>query len=96
MSAAFVRNWWAFLIRGLIGIGVGIVSFLRPGITLVALVLLFGAYALLDGVVCLAGAVQAAEKHEHWEFSCARGSWESRRPLLRWRGRPSPLSPLST
>jgi uncharacterized membrane protein HdeD (DUF308 family) len=73
MSAAFVRNWWAFLIRGLIGIGVGIVSFLRPGITLVALVLLFGAYALLDGVVCLAGAVRAAEKHEHWGILLLEG-----------------------
>jgi uncharacterized membrane protein HdeD (DUF308 family) len=37
-----------------------------PNITLTALVLLFGAYALVDGVVCITGAVRAIEKHERW------------------------------
>jgi len=44
----------------------GLITIVWPGITLGALVLLFGAYALIDGLLSLAGAVRAAENHERW------------------------------
>jgi uncharacterized membrane protein HdeD (DUF308 family) len=66
MRIALVTNWWSLVIRGLAGIAVGILTFAWPGITLVALVILFGAYSLVDGVVSLIGAVRAAEAHERW------------------------------
>jgi uncharacterized membrane protein HdeD (DUF308 family) len=49
-----VRSWRALVPRGIIAILFGLVAFLWPSITLSALVLLFGAYALLDGVLALA------------------------------------------
>jgi len=49
-----------------VGILLGIFTFLWPQITLTSLVLLFGAYALIDGAISLAGAVRAAEHHERW------------------------------
>jgi uncharacterized membrane protein HdeD (DUF308 family) len=54
------------VIRGIAGIALGIVTFAWPGITLVALVFLFAAYSLIDGVMSLIGAVRAAEAHERW------------------------------
>ena len=39
------RNWWVFLVRGLMGIAFGVITFFQPGISLAALVLVFGAYA---------------------------------------------------
>jgi uncharacterized membrane protein HdeD (DUF308 family) len=42
------------------------VTFLWPGITLLALVFLFAGYALVDGVVSLIGAVRAVSAHERW------------------------------
>jgi uncharacterized membrane protein HdeD (DUF308 family) len=54
------------ILRGILAILVGLVTFAWPGITLVALVILFGAYALLDGALNIAGAWRAAEKHERW------------------------------
>jgi len=66
MDFILARNWWSLVIRGIVGIAVGIVSFLWPGITLSALVLLFGVYALIDGIVNLTGAARAAEAHERW------------------------------
>jgi uncharacterized membrane protein HdeD (DUF308 family) len=44
----------------------GIITFLWPGITFMALVFLFAAYALVDGVVNLAGAIHAIAAHERW------------------------------
>ena len=46
MEVALARNWWSLVIRGLVAIALGIVTFAWPGITIGALVLLFGAYAL--------------------------------------------------
>ena len=50
---AFARNWWVLLIRGIMGALFGIIAFALPGLTLVTLVLLYGAYALADGVTAL-------------------------------------------
>jgi uncharacterized membrane protein HdeD (DUF308 family) len=48
-------HWWALALRGVIAILFGIAAFLRPGIALEALILLFGAYALVDGVFAIVG-----------------------------------------
>jgi uncharacterized membrane protein HdeD (DUF308 family) len=66
MKIALITNWWALVLRGLAGIAFGILTFAWPGITLLALVLLFGAYALVDGVVSLTGAIRAMGRHERW------------------------------
>ena len=66
MRLALARNWWSLVIRGFLGILAGIITFIWPGITLAGLVYLFGAYALVDGVVSLVGAVRAVAAHERW------------------------------
>lgn len=66
MPILLARNWWSLVIRGIAGILFGVVTFVWPGITLTALVLLFGAYSLIDGAVSIVGAVRAAESHERW------------------------------
>ncbi len=53
---AMARNWWAVLLRGLVAILFGIVTFVNPGISIAALVLVFGAYAFADGVLALVSA----------------------------------------
>jgi uncharacterized membrane protein HdeD (DUF308 family) len=60
------RNWWALALRGLFAILFGLAAFAWPGVTLAALVLLFGAYALVDGVLAIVAGVRAAERHERW------------------------------
>jgi uncharacterized membrane protein HdeD (DUF308 family) len=66
MNIALARNWWSLVIRGIAAILLGVVTFAWPGITLAALVLLYGAYALVDGVMAIIGAVRAAQSHERW------------------------------
>lgn len=66
MLHALARNWWALLIRGIAALIFGILAFLWPGATGFALVILFGAYAFVDGVFALISAIRAAESHERW------------------------------
>src|ERR1700740_2186938 len=64
--AHLARNWWVFVLRGIVAILFGVLAFVRPGITLEALVLLFAFWALFDGVLALIGSIGAAEAHEPW------------------------------
>ena len=50
-------NWWLLLLRGLASIAFGIVAFLWPGLTLVALTYMFGIYAIVDGLPAIWAAV---------------------------------------
>jgi uncharacterized membrane protein HdeD (DUF308 family) len=51
-----IDNWWAILLRGLCAVAFGIVTFIWPGLSLAALVLLYGVYALFDGGFAVASA----------------------------------------
>src|SRR5690349_8723044 len=56
MLHTLADNWWLVLLRGIAGIVFGVLAFAWPALTLVTLVLLYGAYALVDGIVALAAA----------------------------------------
>jgi uncharacterized membrane protein HdeD (DUF308 family) len=57
MLHALADNWWLLLLRGIAAIVFGILAFLWPGITLLTLIFLWGAYALVDGVFSLWSAI---------------------------------------
>jgi uncharacterized membrane protein HdeD (DUF308 family) len=59
-------NWWLFLLRGLAAILFGGLAFLWPGLTLVMLVMLFGTYAIFDGVLALAQAFRSPPPAPRW------------------------------
>lgn len=73
MHGILGKNWWAVTIRGAAAIVFGILAIVWPGRTLLALALLFGAYALVDGVFSLVAAFRAAERHAHWMALVAEG-----------------------
>jgi uncharacterized membrane protein HdeD (DUF308 family) len=52
------RAWWLVLLRGLAAIIFGVLAWTWPGVTLITLVLFWGAYALIDGVAALVGGWQ--------------------------------------
>lgn len=66
MVHVLARNWWALLIRGIAAVVFGILAFIWPAPTLLAIGLLFGAYAFVDGVFAIVAAVRAAQSHERW------------------------------
>ena len=63
MLYPLARYWWTIAVRGVIAVFFGILTFLFPGISLLSLVLLFGAYVLLDGVFAVAAAIGSPSHH---------------------------------
>jgi uncharacterized membrane protein HdeD (DUF308 family) len=55
------RYWWITLLRGVLWILFGIVTALQPGMSLLALTLVFGAFALVDGMANIASAIVARD-----------------------------------
>ena len=49
LGAALARNWWLIALRGVLGVVFGLIALLMPVATILALVLLFSAYMLVDG-----------------------------------------------
>jgi len=66
MTMLAARNWWLFLVRGIAALLFGILAFLQPGITLASLILVFGAYALVDGVFAIGAGFGAPSGVRWW------------------------------
>ena len=66
MVRSLARNWWALVIRGVAGVLFGIGALVWPPAAVAALVLLFGAYALVDGIFNIVAAVRAPREGRRW------------------------------
>jgi uncharacterized membrane protein HdeD (DUF308 family) len=62
----FVRNWPLVALRGVAAVLFGLITMFQPGIGLAALVLLFGAYALADGVLGIVLVIMHRNGERHW------------------------------
>jgi uncharacterized membrane protein HdeD (DUF308 family) len=60
------RNWWKLLVRGIVAILFGVVVWLMPGISLTLLVLLFGAFVLVEGILGVWMAFSGRKEYEDW------------------------------
>jgi uncharacterized membrane protein HdeD (DUF308 family) len=66
VPGALAERWWTFVVRGLAAIVLGILAFARPGMALEVLVLLWGAFALVDGVFTLVAAALRGRAGLRW------------------------------
>ncbi len=73
LASTLARGWWLLLLRGLVAIVFGVLAWVQPGITLAALVLLFGAYSMADGVLGLWTAITGPKGHEYWWLVLLQG-----------------------
>ena len=60
------RNWWMVALRGVLAIVFGVLALIWPHATTLALVLLFGAFAFMDGTVAVATGIASAKYLERW------------------------------
>ena len=74
MIARLSSNWWLFLIRGILALALGIVMPLVPAAAILTLAFLFGAYALVDGVVAIASAIRMRHRETSWAWLLVEGA----------------------
>lgn len=73
MLHSLAENWWLFLLRGLGAILFGLLTFMWPGVTLVTLVLLYGAFALADGIAAIVTAIRGGPLTSRWWLAIMGG-----------------------
>jgi uncharacterized membrane protein HdeD (DUF308 family) len=72
-NAVLANNWWVVALRGALAIAFGITAFVLPGATMLALVLFFAAYSLVDGVFSIVLAARGARRGERWGLLLLNG-----------------------
>ncbi len=73
MLASLSRNWWTLALRGLVAVVFGLMAWVWPDLTVHALVLLFGAYALVDGIFALISVLTGGGRRGRWEWLLLEG-----------------------
>lgn len=73
LGEVMAKDWWLLALRGFFAVLFGIVALVLPGATILALVLLFSAYMLVDGVVALYTAIRAMWRRESWGMPLLQG-----------------------
>ena len=59
-------NWWVALLRGIAAILFGLMALIWPGLTVYALLIVFGAYAVCDGVMAIIVGFQRKSDDDSW------------------------------
>ena len=66
MVGMLTRNWGWIALRGAVAVLFGLLTLFRPGITLATLIMLFGAYALFDGIFMVISAIANRHGEPRW------------------------------
>ncbi len=66
LATLLSRKWWSLLVRGLAAIAFGTLAWMLPEITLTVLVLFFGAFVMLDGILGVWMAITGRNQYDDW------------------------------
>lgn len=59
-------NWWAFIIKGFLALIFSVLAFIMPVTAILALAIVFGAFALADGIFGIIASVRKIRKGNRW------------------------------
>lgn len=71
--SSLTRNWWAFVLRGVLALVIAVLAWLVPGGAVFALTIVFGAFAFADGIFGLVSAVRNMRRGEAWGWLAVSG-----------------------
>jgi uncharacterized membrane protein HdeD (DUF308 family) len=59
LTTLAAQNWGMFVLRGILALALGVLAFVAPAPTLAALIFVFAAYAIIDGILAIGLGVSA-------------------------------------
>jgi uncharacterized membrane protein HdeD (DUF308 family) len=66
LKKMYNRTWWALVLRGLLGVAVGVLILLRPLDSIAAFALVIAFWALFTGIVDIVHAIELKSVMKHW------------------------------
>jgi len=66
-------NWWALALRAVAAILLGLIALMAPGVTLAAIITLFGVFAMADGIFAIVAALRGIKHHTRWGWMLFEG-----------------------
>jgi uncharacterized membrane protein HdeD (DUF308 family) len=73
MIETLKRHWWVPVIRGIAAIVFGVIAFTHPVMAIATLVLLFGAWVLIDGIFRIVAAIRHRGSDPDWAWQLVIG-----------------------
>lgn len=73
LGALLKTAWWLVLIRAVLLVAFGIITLSSPGLAVVALVFVFGFYAIMDGVTAVYLGIRSRGTERSWGWIVAQG-----------------------
>jgi len=67
------RNWWLLALRGVLAIIIGLIALFYPGIALRAFIIVFGVYAIIDGIAAVFISIQERGILSRWGWVLFEG-----------------------
>jgi uncharacterized membrane protein HdeD (DUF308 family) len=65
-TSTLSKYWWVIALRGVFAVLFGVMAFIWPGLTLIALVLLFAVYAMVDGFLAVVAGLTHTRSNQRW------------------------------
>ncbi|QEM81454.1 HdeD family acid-resistance protein [Halomonas binhaiensis] len=68
LAGLLAQHWWVLFLRGCAAIAFGVLAWIYPAMTVEVLIIMFGAYCLVDGVLGVITAVAGRKHNKHWAW----------------------------
>ena len=66
MLELFSRNWWVYVVRGVLALIFGMYAWFMPGVAMRVLLMFFGIFVLIEGIFAIAGSIAGRKYSELW------------------------------
>ena len=73
MIDRITSHWWVYLLRGILALAAGLLALVYPGAAILAVTLIFGAYAFIDGILAVTAAVRMNHADHNWIWLLVEG-----------------------
>jgi uncharacterized membrane protein HdeD (DUF308 family) len=74
LRKVLAQSWWLVALRGALAVVFGLIALFMPVVTILAIVVLFSAYMIVDGLFSITVAVWAAQQRERWGLLALQGA----------------------
>ena len=66
MLELFAKNWWVYIVRGVVALIFGLYAWFMPGLAMKVLLMFFGIFILLEGMFAIVGSLAGRKESEVW------------------------------